>query len=75
MSVHASDYLNGMANLNAAAGIDAIADLLWIFTLMLLLLLILFIAVPAVVDAADNFCLKNFHVLIIFGLIFCETAQ
>ena len=74
MSVHASDYLNGMANFNAAAGIDAIAELMWILTLMLLLLLILFIAVPAVVDAADNLC-KKFHVLIIYGLIFCETAQ
>ena len=75
MSVHASDYLNGMANFNAAAGIDAIPELMWILTLMLLLLLILFIAVPAVVDAADNFYLKVFHVLIIYGLIFCETAQ
>ena len=64
-----------MAHFNAAAGIDAIAELLWIFTLMLLLLLILFIAVPAVVDAADNFCLNDFHVLITYGLIFFETAQ
>ena len=64
-----------MANFNTAAGIDAIADLLWIFTLMLLLLLILFIAVPAVVDAADNFYPKGFHALSIRGLIFCETAQ
>ena len=73
--MHASDFLNGMAHFNAAAGIDAIAELLWIFILMLLLLLILFIAVPAVVDAADNFYLKVFHALIIHGLIFCETAQ
>ena len=75
MSIHASNYLNGMANFNAAAGIDAIAELMWILTLMLLLLLMLFIAVPAVVDAADNFCLQKIHVLIIYGLIFCETAQ
>ena len=67
--------MNGTANFNAAAGIDTIAELMWILKMMLLLLLISLIAVPAVVDAADNFYLKVFHVLIIYVLIFCETAQ